>query len=88
MLKVFFERCVRWLRRGVLPVVVLEGRCGGRADRRCTPGRGALGPAFAPQPAVRALLGALGVPCLDADGEAEDCISTMDLDLHGKTFKK
>lgn len=69
--KVVFERCVRWLRRGILPVVVLEGTGGGRAERVCSRGRGGLGPIFAAQPRVRALLDALGIPCVNADGEAE-----------------
>lgn len=70
-LKVTFERCVRWLRKGILPVVVLEGTGGGRANRTFSRGRGGLGSAFAPQPRVHALLVALGIPCIIAEGEAE-----------------
>jgi len=70
-LKVTFERCVRWLRKGVLPVVVLEGNGGGRASRTFSRGWGILGSAFAPQPKIRTLLVALGIPCVDAEGEGE-----------------
>ena len=70
-LKVVFERCARWLRKGVLPVIVLEGSGGGRAARTCSRGRGTLGPAFSAHTRVRALLAALGIPCVEADGEAE-----------------
>eukprot|EP00929_Paragymnodinium_shiwhaense_P059833 TRINITY_DN29935_c0_g1_i1.p1 TRINITY_DN29935_c0_g1~~TRINITY_DN29935_c0_g1_i1.p1 ORF type:complete len:999 (+),score=215.70 TRINITY_DN29935_c0_g1_i1:69-2999(+) len=71
VLKVAFERCVRWLRKGVLPVLVLEGSGGGRSQRSCTLGHGGLGAAFAAQPKLRALLKALGVPWVDSAGEAE-----------------
>jgi len=71
VIKVTFERCVRWLRKGVLPVVVLEGSGGGRACRTFSVGHGSLGEKFAAQPRVRALLQALGVPFVNADGEAE-----------------
>lgn len=70
-LKVIFERCVRWIRKGVLPVMVLEGTGGGRANRTFSRGRGGLGSCFAPQSKVRAMLTALGVPWVDAEGEAE-----------------
>ena len=70
-IKVMFERCVRWLRKGVLPVIVLEGTGGGRGARTFSRGRGALGPAFAAQPRIRALLVSLGIPCITAEGEAE-----------------
>ena len=43
VIKVTFERCVRWLRKGVLPVVVLEGSGGGRACRTFSVGHGSLG---------------------------------------------
>ena len=66
-----FERCVRWLRKGVLPVIVLEGERGGRAARVSSGGRGCLGPAFAAHGRIRVLLAALGVPYVDAEGEAE-----------------
>jgi len=69
--KVVFERCVRWLRKGVLPVMVLEGTGGGRSARVCSRGHGGLGSAFAAQNRVRTLLEALGVPCMHAEGEAE-----------------
>jgi len=70
-LKVMFERCVRWLRKGVLPVIVLEGEHGGRTARVSSGGRGCLGPAFAAHGRIRILLAALGVPYVDAEGEAE-----------------
>ena len=72
-LKVFFERCSCWIRKGVLPVVVLEGCGGGRATRfgpRAT--GGCLSNALAdPGEDVRRLLAAIGVPSIDAEGEAE-----------------
>lgn len=75
--KVVFDRCNRWLRKGVLPVVVLEGAGGGRAERL---GRGAgrLNATLA-QPAseVKRLLAAIGVPCIDADGEAEAACAAL-----------
>mmetsp|Transcript_17005 Transcript_17005/g.48587 ORF Transcript_17005/g.48587 Transcript_17005/m.48587 type:complete len:785 (+) Transcript_17005:1100-3454(+) len=91
-LKVVFERCARWLRKGVLPVLVLEGSGGGRAQRVFSRGHGALGAAFAPQAQVRALLDSLGVPWVNAEGEAEatcaalasagacDFVATTDVD--------
>lgn len=74
-LKVVFERCSRWLRKGVLPIVVLEGPGGGRKDR--VDGRGGkqagrLSSVLAgPAEEVRQLLAALGIPLVDAEGEAE-----------------
>lgn len=70
-LKVVFERCVRWLRKGVLPVIVLEGSGGGRSQRFFSRGRGGLGLAFAGHARLRELLHSLGVPSVDAEGEAE-----------------
>ena len=67
--KIFFERCTRFLRKGILPVIVLEGQGGGRAER--VHGSARLGNAFTPHAKLRALLSAMGVPCVDADGEAE-----------------
>jgi len=77
VLKVTYERCVRWLRKGVLPVVILEGSGGGRAHRTFSRGYGTLGRAFASQSRVRALLDSLGVPCIDAEGEAEATCATL-----------
>lgn len=70
-LKVIFERCVRWLRKGVLPVIVLEGSGGGRAQRSFSRGYGALGSAFCAQTRIRHMLRSLGIPFVDAEGEAE-----------------
>ena len=67
--KVFFERCVRFLRKGVLPVVVLEGQGGGRSERNR--GGAQLGRAFAPHDRIRSLLDSMGIPFVDAEGEAE-----------------
>ena len=67
--KVFYERCTRFLRKGILPVIVLEGRGGGRAAREF--GSARLSNVFAPHAKLRALLSAMGVPYVDADGEAE-----------------
>ena len=68
-LKIFFERCSRFIRKGVLPVIVLEGRGGGRSER--VHGGSQLGAAFAPHDKLRSLLCAMGVPYVDAEGEAE-----------------
>jgi len=67
--KIFFERCSRFLRKGVLPVIVLEGQGGGRSERRF--GCARLGATFAAQGEVRQLLCSMGIPCVDAEGEAE-----------------
>jgi len=79
VLKVTFERVVRWLRKGVLPVVVLEGDGGGRAHRTFSRGWSKLGAAFSAQPKVRALLTALGVPWVNAEGEAEATCAALAL---------
>ena len=91
VLKVVFERCCRWLRKGVLPVVVLEGTGGGRGAR--LNGVSHLSYFLASvQPQIRLLLDALGVPVVHASGEAEatcaalvlagvcDCVATTDAD--------
>lgn len=79
-LKVVFERCSRWLRKGVLPVLVLEGVGGGRAERLARGGRrknAGLSPILAMQKEVVELLSALGVPCIKAEGEAEAECATL-----------
>ena len=53
------------------PPGTCAGSGGGRAARVCSAGRGGLGPTFAAHTQVRALLAALGIPCIDAEGEAE-----------------
>ena len=70
-LKVIYERCSRWLRKGVLPVVVLEGTEGGRGARASGRGGSALGTLAQVQPQLKEILLALGVPCVQATGEAE-----------------
>mmetsp|Transcript_62997 Transcript_62997/g.150052 ORF Transcript_62997/g.150052 Transcript_62997/m.150052 type:complete len:679 (-) Transcript_62997:78-2114(-) len=71
VLKTVFERCVRWLRKGILPLLVLEGAKGGRASRAFSIGNGQLGEAFMSQGKVKMLLQALGIPYVEAEGEAE-----------------
>ena len=67
--KIFFERCCRWLRKGILPVIVLEGEGGGRGERKH--GANRLGNTFVPHAKVFELLSAMGIPFVHAEGEAE-----------------
>ena len=52
-----------------MPIIVLEGEGGGRGERAC--GSTKLGRTFAVHARVRQLLSAMGVPVVQAEGEAE-----------------
>jgi hypothetical protein len=56
--KIFFERCTRFLRKGILPIIVLEGEGGGRCER--IHGSAKLGVAFAPHARLRGLFASMG----------------------------